>query len=90
MRKALFPQNESELGKLKESVEVLIGTPLKFAMLVDKFPNKVDGLKFFVLDEADKMFEMGFQEQVDTVLTKIADSQQTCKLMFSATMQPHI
>ena len=43
-----------------------------------------------VLDEADKMFEMGFQEQIDSILSHIKDSEQICKLMFSATMQPNV
>ena len=43
-----------------------------------------------VLDEADKMFEMGFQEQVDAILSQVRGSAQICKLMFSATMQPNI
>ena len=43
-----------------------------------------------MLDEADKMFELGFQEQVDTILSKVKHTEQTCKLMFSATMQPNI
>ena len=86
MRKALFPQSEAELEKLVNSVEVLIGTPLKLASLTEKFPQKISGLKYFVLDEADKMFEMGFQEQVDSVLSQVAKAQDICKLMFSATM----
>ena len=60
MRKALFPQTEEELTKLTQSVEILIGTPLKLAQLVEKFPGKIAGLDYLVLDEADKMFEMGF------------------------------
>jgi len=60
MRKALFPASEDDLTRLTGQVEVLIGTPLKFAQLVEKYPNKITKLKFFVLDEADKMFEMGF------------------------------
>ena len=90
MRKALFPNHEGELTKLIRDVEILIGTPLKFAQLTEKFPQEISSLKYIVLDEADKMFEMGFQEQIDTILSNVADSAQTCKLMFSATMQPNI
>ena len=90
MRKALFPNDEGELTKLIRDVEILIGTPLKFAQLTEKFPNEIAGLNYIVLDEADKMFEMGFQEQIDSILSNMSDSAQTCKLMFSATMQPNI
>lgn len=54
-----------------DTVEILISTPLKLAQLTEKYPKKISGLKYFVLDEADKMFEMGFQEQVDTVLSEV-------------------
>ena len=38
MRKALFPQTDADLYKLMNSVEILIGTPLKLAMMTEKFP----------------------------------------------------
>ena len=41
MRKALFPNHEGELTKLMRDVEILIGTPLKFAMLTEKFKNEI-------------------------------------------------
>ena len=41
MRKALFPSHEGELTKLMRDVEILIGTPLKFAMLTEKFPKEI-------------------------------------------------
>lgn len=90
MRKALFPLGIADLEKLMGSVEILIGTPLKFAQLTEKFPQKIGNINYFVLDEADKMFELGFQEQIDTILSQIEGNAQTCKLMFSATMQPNI
>ena len=43
-----------------------------------------------MIDEADKMFEMGFLEQIDAILTKVKDSHQVAKFLFSATMQPQI
>lgn len=47
-------------------------------------------VKFLVIDEADKMFEMGFLEQVDQILTQVKDGNQITKFLFSATMQPNI
>jgi superfamily II DNA/RNA helicase len=43
-----------------------------------------------VVDEADKMFEMGFLEQIDQILNGFADSKKVAKVLFSATMQPGI
>ena len=59
-------------------------------LLTEKFPKMIGSLRFMVLDEADKMFEMGFLEQVDGILSKIKSSDEVCKLLFSATMQPQI
>ena len=69
-------------------MEILIASPLKMNLLTNKFKNMISGLRFMVLDEADKMFEMGFLEQIDGILSKIKSSDQVCKLLFSATMQP--
>ena len=43
-------------------VEILIASPLKLSQLTEKFPRMMNDLRFMVMDEADKMFEMGFLE----------------------------
>lgn len=43
-----------------------------------------------MIDEADKMFEMGFLEQVDTILSNCKNHHKIAKFLFSATMQPGI
>ena len=43
-----------------------------------------------MIDEADKMFELGFLEQIDKSITQIKDSNVMAKFLFSATMQPAI
>lgn len=58
------------------------------AQLTEKF--QLEGLRFLVVDEADKMFEMGFLEQVDQILTQVKDGNSITKFLFSATMQPNI
>ena len=90
LRKALFPQTLDQFTNLVTDVEILITSPLKLSQLTEKFTKKICGLRFLVLDEADKMFEMGFLEQIDGILSHIKSSEETCKLMFSATMQPQI
>lgn len=49
-----------------------------------------DNLEHLVVDEADKMFEMGFLEQIDTILGNCTDQHKISKFLFSATMQPGI
>jgi ATP-dependent RNA helicase DDX52/ROK1 len=71
-----------------QNTEILISTPLKLAELCEKHP--LDFLEFMVIDEADKMFELGFVEQIDTILKQQSTEHKLCKFLFSATMQPGI
>lgn len=64
LRKALMPTNEDALKKFLKTTEILVASPLKAAQLTEKFPS-IPNVKFLVIDEADKMFELGFLEQVD-------------------------
>ncbi|CDW91012.1 probable atp-dependent rna helicase ddx52-like [Stylonychia lemnae] len=88
LRKTLFPKNEEQYNQLIQSTEILISTPLKLAELCQKHP--LNNLEFLVVDEADKMFELGFLEQIDTILSQQNNQQKMCKFLFSATMQPGI
>jgi ATP-dependent RNA helicase DDX52/ROK1 len=67
----------------------LIASPLKFGHICESFPS-IDCLEALVIDEADKMFEMGFLEQVDQILCNLPNQTKVAKFMFSATMQPAI
>jgi len=87
LRKALIPQNEAGLQQFLRSTEILVASPLKMAQLTENFPS-ISTIKFLVIDEADKMFEMGFLEQVDSILTRLPNGNQITKFLFSATMQP--
>jgi len=43
----------------------LIASPLKLALMCETYPDRIKGLEYLVVDEADKMFEMGFLDQID-------------------------
>lgn len=58
LRKALIPKTPEQFKVLMQSCEVLISTPLKLAQLTESF--QIENLEHLVVDEADKMFEMGF------------------------------
>jgi ATP-dependent RNA helicase RhlE len=73
---------------LKAGIDILIATPGRLLDLMDQGYIKLQHLKIFVLDEADRMLDMGFINDVKKVINKIPAKRQT--LFFSATMPPEI
>lgn len=60
LRKALVPKTDDQFTQFCKNCEILISTPLKLAELTDAFT--IENISHLVVDEADKMFEMGFLE----------------------------
>ena len=88
LRKALTPKTQEQFEEFCGSCEILISTPLKLAQLTEQF--NFESIEHLVIDEADKMFEMGFLEQIDTILSNCKNNQRISKFLLSATMQPGI
>lgn len=77
-----------QTNQLRRGVDVLIATPGRLLDLVaQKFVN-LKSLKMFVLDEADRMLDMGFIHDVRKIIAILPEERQT--LFFSATMPPEI
>jgi superfamily II DNA/RNA helicase len=75
---------ERQIAKLKKGCEVIIATPGRLIDLGDRGELRVDELDVLVLDEADRMADMGFMPQVEWVLRRLTEPHQT--LLFSATL----
>ncbi len=73
---------------LRKGVDILIATPGRLLDLGSQGLIDLKHLKLFVLDEADRMLDMGFIHDVKRVITKLPAKRQT--LFFSATMPPEI
>ncbi len=73
-----------QVQALSRGVDVLVATPGRLLDLMNQGQVKFDGLEAFVLDEADRMLDMGFIVPVKRIVAKIPAQRQT--LMFSATM----
>jgi ATP-dependent RNA helicase RhlE len=73
-----------EHSKGVDSVHVLIATPGRLQDLVDRKAVRLDGVRILVLDEADRMLDMGFQPQVDRIVRETPRDRQT--MFFSATL----
>ena len=79
-----LPQTQA----LKRGVDVLIATPGRLLDLMQQGYINLQQLQLFVLDEADRMLDMGFIHDVKKVIAKLPANRQT--LFFSATMPPEI
>lgn len=73
---------------LRRGVDILVATPGRLLDLISQGFITLQHLKFFVLDEADRMLDMGFVHDVKRVITKLPANRQS--LFFSATMPPEI
>jgi ATP-dependent RNA helicase RhlE len=77
-----------QVSMLKRGVDILIATPGRLLDLISQGYVSLRHLQLFVLDEADRMLDMGFIHDVKRVITKLPAKRQT--LFFSATMPPEI
>ena len=75
-------QNQTRLVK---TADVLVATPGRLEDLLNRRAMSLDGIRTLVLDEADRMLDMGFQPQVDKIVARTPRNRQT--LFFSATLE---
>lgn len=73
-----------QIFDLKKKPQIVVGTPGRTIDHINRKTLRLEGVSFMVLDEADEMLKMGFQEDIETIFTHIPETRQT--LMFSATM----
>ena len=76
---------ERQVKSLRRGCDIIIATPGRLIDLGDRGELKVEGLDVLVLDEADRMADMGFMPQVEWVLRRIAEHPHQT-LLFSATL----
>lgn len=79
---------ERQIQALKGKPQIIIGTPGRVMDHMRRHTLKLANLKMIILDEADEMLNMGFREDIDTILAQVPEERQT--LLFSATMAPEI
>lgn len=73
---------------LTSGIEIIVATPGKLISHLNMGYVKFDHVKYLILDEADRMLDMGFHEDIQKIITYLPKERQT--LMFSATMPPKI
>ncbi|MEY3368829.1 MAG: hypothetical protein RI973_1984 [Bacteroidota bacterium] len=79
---------EMEMRALKKGVDVIVATPGRFLAHLQLGYVNLDKVQYLVLDEADRMLDMGFVTDIMTIVNKLPRVRQN--LLFSATMPPEI
>ncbi len=77
-----------QVNALRQGVDILIATPGRLLDLMQQRLINLSDIRYFVLDEADRMLDMGFINDVKKIVAKLPQKRQT--LFFSATMPPEI
>ena len=79
---------QTQIKALNAGSQVIVGTPGRVIDLIKRKKLKLSSVEFVVLDEADEMLNMGFKDDLDTILAETPEEKQT--LLFSATMPKEV
>lgn len=79
---------ERQIKSLKSGANIVVGTPGRVIDLIERRALKLENVKMAVLDEADEMLDMGFREDIESILQETNENRQT--IFFSATMSKPI
>lgn len=77
-----------QIRLLERSPEIIVGTPGRLLDLISRRALRLNNARFLILDEADKMFDMGFRKDVEKIIAFLPTERQT--MLFSATMPEEI
>lgn len=78
----------TQMQRIQDGVQLVVGTPGRLIDHIRRGSLELDHVKFLVLDEADRMLEMGFIEDVEFIIKRVPEQRQTA--LFSATMPQEI
>ncbi len=78
----------TQLRQLDTAPQIVVATPGRLIDLIERGKIELGGIDFLVLDEADEMLNMGFKEDIETILKRTPETRRT--MLFSATMPKEI
>jgi len=78
----------NQVSGLQRGADIVIATPGRLLSQMNIYDVDFSGVKYFILDEADRMLDMGFYDDIMTIVRKLPKDRQT--ILFSATMPPKI
>ena len=79
---------KEQVAELKQRVHIVVATPGRIIDHIGRGTIDLSNIKFFIIDEADKMLNKGFVDDMEFIMTKLP--QNACKGMFSATIDDNI
>ncbi|MCZ2443451.1 MAG: DEAD/DEAH box helicase [Flavobacteriales bacterium] len=79
---------QTQIRDLKKGVDIVVGTPGRIMDHMERGTLRIDHISHLILDEADEMLNMGFVEDIETILAQTPEQKRV--LLFSATMPPRI
>lgn len=90
---AIYGGNDSgawgtQVTGLQKGADIVIATPGRLLSQMNIYDIDFSGVRYFILDEADRMLDMGFYDDIMTIVNKLPKERQT--IMFSATMPTNI
>jgi ATP-dependent RNA helicase DeaD len=77
-----------QYNQLRKGIQIVVATPGRLIDHIKQNSIRLDEVKIVVLDEADRMLDMGFIDDIKFILFYVSENRQTC--LFSATMPPEI
>lgn len=78
---------QRQLFCLRKKPQIVVGTPGRLLDHLDRRTLRLSGVRYFILDEADEMLDMGFRGDIEKVAAKLGECRKLC---FSATLPPAI
>ena len=81
---------EKQIANLKKGVDILIGTPGRVIDLIEGKNLDLSTSNFVVIDEADRMFDMGFYPDLRTILKCLPEAEVRQTMLFSATLNSYV
>jgi ATP-dependent RNA helicase RhlE len=79
---------KQDVARLEQGIDVLVATPGRLADLYERRALHLDDVKILVLDEADRMLDLGFMYDMDWLIRRLPKERQT--MLFSATLHPTV
>ncbi len=81
---------DQQISALKKGIDIIIGTPGRIIDLQESHKMNLSEVSYLVIDEADRMFDMGFYPDLRTLITVLSKAEDRQTMLFSATLNSYV